>query len=300
MENKPNSVPISIIIPTYGREQVLIETIESLRELQTMPAEIIVVDQSESHQADVEGRLTGWVEDGSIRWIKLSSPSIPHAMNTGLLNQTQQTALFVDDDIKAHEHLLEAHYSAHQQSQFLIVAGRVIQPWDENQKLTDSGHQFNSSERKYIDHFMGGNFSVNKSEAIKLGGFDENFVGVAYRFESDFADRWLSAGHKILFEPAAAVDHLKVAAGGTREYGEHLTTAQPYHAVGAHYYLLISKKFSNKTSAVLLRFIQSIKTRHHLKHPWYIPLTLLAELRGLLMALRLSRAGPKYIRVGDK
>ena len=115
----------------------------------------------------------------------------------------------------------------------MIIAGRIIQPWDKYQKLSDSGHQFNSTEKKYISCFMGGNFSINKQLAIEIGGFDENFIGVAYRFESEFARRWLNAGYSIVFEPAAAIDHLKVDSGGTREYGEHLTTARPFHAVGA-------------------------------------------------------------------
>ena len=35
---------------------------------------------------------------------------------------------------------------------------------------------------------MGGNFSVRRRFALTLGGFDEQFVGAAYRFEADFID----------------------------------------------------------------------------------------------------------------
>jgi len=40
---------------------------------------------------------------------------------------------------------------------------------------------------------MGGNFSVKRDLALRLGGFDENFVHVAYRFEAEFCDRAISA-----------------------------------------------------------------------------------------------------------
>ena len=295
MKNSGRSIPISIVIPTYGREQALIDTISSLLDLEEKPAQIIVADQSMSHQPDVTQQLAVWHQDELINLLSLPEPSIPHAMNTGLLHATQAIVLFVDDDIKAHQHFVKIHYEAQQQTQNLIVAGKVIQPWDEKQKLTDAGHQFNSAEKKFISHFMGGNFSINKHQAINLGGFDENFIGVAYRFESEFAERWVNAGNQILFEPAAVIDHLKVTSGGTRKYGEHTTTVQPFHAVGAYYYLLISKNTDNKPSAILKRLVQSVTTRHHLKRPWYIPVTLLAEIRGLIMARRLAKAGPEYI-----
>ena len=296
-----NPVPISIVIPTYGREQALIDSIESLLALKNKAAEIIVVDQSEYHKPEVMQQLASWHEDDTIKLISLPQPSIPQAMNTGLLTAKQAIILFVDDDIKAHEYLALVHYDSHQQKiQNLIVAGRVIQPWDENQKLIDGGHQFNSIEKKNISHFMGGNFSINKDQAISIGGFDENFIGVAYRFEAEFAQRWINAGYKIQFEPAAAIDHLKVSSGGTREYGEHLTTVQPYHAVGAYYHLLIAGKGENKFLAVLNRLLKSIKTRHHLKRPWYIPLTLIAEIRGLTMARSLAKAGPRFINKSDR
>ena len=35
----------------------------------------------------------------------------------------------------------------------------------------------------WINDFMGGNFSVRREIALKLGGFDEQFVSVAYNFE---------------------------------------------------------------------------------------------------------------------
>ena len=36
---------------------------------------------------------------------------------------------------------------------------------------------------------MGGNFSVRRDIALRLGGFDEQFVRVAYNFEAEFAHR---------------------------------------------------------------------------------------------------------------
>lgn len=287
--------PVSIVIPTCGRDQVLVETIEGLLGLDKPAAEILVIDQSSSHKPGVEDKLDNWCSQGRIRLVKLEAPSIPHAMNTGLEMATNERVLFLDDDIYPHAGLVEAHVNAQTQNPGLLVAGKVIQPWDETGVLDDAGHSFNSGEPKPVSHFMGGNFSVPKTRAIELGGFDENFIGVAYRFEKEFADRWIGAGQLIMFEPKAAIDHLKAETGGTRQYGEHLTTARPEHAVGAYYYYLTSPNVGNKATEITRRLLSSIKTRHHLKKPWYIPVTLLAETRGLIKAKSLSRKGPRLI-----
>jgi GT2 family glycosyltransferase len=138
---------------------------------------------------------------------------------------------------------------------------------------------------------MGGNFSVPRSTALALGGFDENFMRVAYRFEAEFAHRWRQAGGRIWFEPAACLHHLKDGSGGTRSYGSHLTTWRPDHAVGAYYFSLRSRQWGE----LLSRPWRAVATRHHLRHPWHIIGTWLAEAQGLWWAWRLWRSGPKLI-----
>jgi hypothetical protein len=133
---------------------------------------------------------------------------------------------------------------------------------------------------------------VRRDLALALGGFDENFVKVAYRFEAEFAHRWRGGGRRIRYAPAACLHHLKVASGGTRSYGEHLTTWRPDHAVGAYYYGL-------RTGAVgefLGRPLRAVATRYHLRRPWRIPATLVAELRGMAWAIGLYLRGPRLLR----
>jgi hypothetical protein len=139
---------------------------------------------------------------------------------------------------------------------------------------------------------MGGNFSVLRQLAIRLGGFDENFVRVAYRFEAEFAQRWLGSGRRIYFEPAACLHHLKVADGGTRSYGDHRSTWRPDHSVGAYYYALRTGVWRD----FLVRPLQAMATRHHLRHPLAIPTTILAELGGMLWAVGLFLRGPKRLQ----
>jgi GT2 family glycosyltransferase len=288
---------ISIIIPTYQRERVLVDTIAHLLDLEPAAREILVVDQTAEHEPDTQRALAELVSADKIRWIRLSHPSITHAMNVGLEQAGNDIVLFVDDDIIPGGDLISAHASAHETRGCNIVAGQVLQQGEEpvSGEAAGAAFRFCSSRPGYISELMGGNFSIKRRAAVELGGFDENFVQVAYRFEAEFAARALAAGEKIWFEPEASVRHLKSNSGGTRSYGDHLKTIKPSHSVGAYYYLLRSKETPNRLLKILRRPIRAIRTKHHLSHPWWIPPTLLAEAAGFFWAVSLVLRGPRLL-----
>lgn len=288
---------LTVAIPTYRREQVLLDTLDYLLVLEQGPAEILVLDQTEQHQPATAQRLGELDQAGSIRWIQLTPPSIPQAMNRGLLESKHDIVLFVDDDIRPEPELLATHFTAHAEYGDVLVAGRVIQPWEEGQDFAgEQAFRFAGIRPFWIEEFMGGNFSLRRDSALALGGFDENFVRVAYRFEAEFAYRFRASGRRIRFEPAACLHHLRVGAGGTRTYGEHLTTVKPDHAVGAYYYALRTSNGGRWLREFLVRPLRAVATRHHLRRPWWIPVTLLAEVRGMIWALALHWRGPRYLK----
>jgi GT2 family glycosyltransferase len=291
---------ISIVVPTYRRESVLLDSIEYLLNLDPGPAEILIVDQTKEHEAETTSTLRALDNAGKIRWFRLPEPSITGAMNAGLIAARQDIVLFLDDDVIPRANLIKAHSRAHQ-SGSTIVAGQVLQPGEEPEPRLDkpTEFRFRSSTPQAITELMGGNFSIRRDVALRLGGFDENFVQVAYRFEAEFAARALAAGEKILFEPEASIRHLKANAGGTRTYGEHLTTIKPSHSVGEYYYLLRSKQIPRRLFKIIARPFRAIRTRHHLYHPWWIPATLIAEGWGFLWAVALAARGPRLIGKDD-
>jgi glycosyltransferase involved in cell wall biosynthesis len=288
---------VSVVIPTYNRNRILISTLKCI--IKQLPPfhELLVIDQTSLHDYDTEKILEKYDSKNFIRWIRLKYPSIPKAMNTGLLHASHEIILFLDDDIIPNQNLVATHVFSHNHSDADLVAGRVIQPWDPEFKSEDCRvFPFTMKCKHWTDEFMGGNFSVRRSAAIKIGGFDENFVKVAYRFERDFADRLITAGGKILFEPSAIIKHLKLPNGGTRSYGNHLTTIKPNHAVGEYYYVLKHSKHSKRFWYILKRPFREVRTRFHLRKPWWIPIKLIGEIRALLQAISLYKNGPKYIQ----
>ena len=287
---------LTIAIPTYRREAVLVETIARILALDGRPEEILVIDQTEDHDLDVMARLENWNATGAIVWVRLDKPSITAAMNRALVLSTADAVLFLDDDVIPAPELLLVHKRAHDRQTGVLVAGRVIQPWhvEDDPREGGLGVTNPASDGSWsAQTFIGCNFSVDRRAALEIGGFDENFVRVAYDYEKEFSHRWTSAGHAIVFEPAASLRHLKSEGGGTRSYGLHLTTVRPDHAVGAYYCIFRTWSGADSARRLMRRLFGSVVTRHHLRRPWWIPVTLAAELSGLCWALWLARHGSR-------
>ena len=162
--------------------------------------------------------------------------------------------------------------------------------------LQDLDFRFSSNERAFVYNVMAGNLSVRRDRAIAMGGFDERFIGAAYRFETDFARRLIGAGGMIRFEPAASIRHLKLETGGLRSFGDHRKSASPVHAVGDYYFCLLHANEDERGRYIRRRLRQNILTRSHLAHPWWIPPKIVGEMRGLLEARRLVREGRLLIK----
>lgn len=290
--------PLSVVIPTYGRDAVLVETIESVLSLN--PHEVLVIDQTSSHEAATLARLQEMNGSGAIRLVCLPEPNIPRAMNAGLIRAVGEIVLFLDDDVVPSPDLIFSHKASHLAHRGAwVVVGQILQPGQLPQAL-DPGEpfRFNSTAPAWIDLAMAGNMSVKRDRAILAGGFDENFLGAAYMFETEFAGRVLRGGGRIFFEPSASIRHLRAPRGGTRSHGSHLRTLSPAHASGAYYHMFLTFGMVRAVAPVLRRFFSSVATRHHLRHPWWIPVTLIAELRGLLQGIFLFRKGPQLLQKG--
>ncbi len=292
MAESTERLPLTVAVPTYRREAVLLQTLDFLLALQPAAAELLVVDQTEAHESATAARLQALDAAGTIRWLRLARPSITQAMNHALLQATQPRVLFVDDDVRPESQLLAAHWAVHEAQPLALVAGRVVQPWEETADA--AGQELSGlaarGERE-VREFIGCNFSVPREAAVAAGGFDENFVRVAYRYEAEFAHRFMARGGRIVFAPRACLHHLKDGGGGTRAYGDHLTTWRPDHAVGAYYCGLRT----GAPGEFLRRPLRAAATRYHLRRPWRIPATLVAEARGMAWAVGLFLRGPRLL-----
>ncbi len=307
--------PLSIVIPTFNREQVLVDTVNALLPLMEElyhiqggdRCELLLIDQTPRHEPGTESRLSELADAGRLRWLRLAKPNLTGAMNRGLLEAHGELVLYIDDDIIPAPALLIGHLQAHAQNpQAWAVVGQVLQP-DQRPEThphrprgsalwRDLDFAFNGTEPAWIENVMAGNLSLKRERALALGGFDERFPPpVASRFETEFAKRLVVAGGRIYFAPEASIHHLAAASGGTRSRGSHLTSASPRYGVGDCYYALRCGRGWDRVWYLLRKPFREVRTRFHLRHPWWIPVKLVGEVRALGKALKLSQEPPQLI-----
>ena len=298
---------LSVIIPTYNRGSILIDTIELLLRQNDPANEIIIIDQTQYDPADSSFiKLTELTGKRKINWFKLDQPSIPVAMNRGLLLAKSEYVLFLDDDVSFSKDFIENHKNSIKQHNSIGHVGQIIQPWQ--QVVTALNYQsgkglnrdlhfpFNSDHPYPIVNAMAGNLCVNKQNAIDCGGFDQRFTDTAYRFESEFSKRLCRQTEKtLLFAPKASLNHLHVNSGGTRAHGDFFNTIKPIHSACNYYFALKVGTRFEAVEYILRRFGKSIADKIYLRNPWWIPIRLIAECRGIFQAFRMMRKGPIYI-----
>jgi GT2 family glycosyltransferase len=297
---------VAIAIPTYGRDEVLIDTLRSCLEQSEPAGELIVLDQTPQHTPDAERILAEWHADGTIRWERLKRASQPAAMNRALEITSKPLVLFLDDDIIAAPGFVAAHAAAHIREDLWIVVGQIIQPWQQPSDVVpppsspgalkaDLDFPFHSTRPQALQNVMSGHMSVRTDRAREIGGFDENFYGAAYRFDTEFGRRATRCGGLIQFEPRASIRHLRAERGGTRIQGNHLASASPTHGVGDYYFALLHGCRADVAWYCSRRMVREVCTKFHLKHPWYIPVKLIGEIRAFAWACQLIRRGPALL-----
>lgn len=288
---------VTIAIPTYNRGAVLCETIDSLLQLHPRAEEIVIVDQTRDHPPDIAARLQHFESAGAIRMVRLDEPSIPRAMNRALAEAKSAHVLFLDDDIVPSPHLIGAHAEGLKEEGVWAVAGQVLQPGEEPEHfhdlvlrrgaVRDLEFRFSHDAPCDVQNVMAGNLAVDRKRALEIGGFDENYVAVAYRFETDFALRLIAAGGRIRFQPAASIRHLKAPGGGVRMWGDHRNSPSPAHSAGDYYFA--RRHVNDFWRYVGQRLVHNVITRYHMKHPWMIPSKLVGEARGLALGMKLAK-----------
>ena len=272
---------ISVVIPTYGREAVLCDTVKSVLE-QTYPAyEVIVVDQTKNHEPETQTLLSQLADEEKIALYTVDWASLPAARNYAIERSHGSIILFLDDDVDLPAGFLEAHALGFKdRPEVGAIAGRVF----DRMKLSDSSQPLietlppeamdpgiawyyldlvHTTLPQQVLTARGCNMSFRRSVFTDYGlRFDERFEGSAVREESDFCLRFRKTGMAIWYEPAAHLVHLGEETGGCHDIS---TRSLKYQTTFYYNHFLMALK--NLTPMQLLRFSGRLFDCHILGHP---------------------------------
>lgn len=210
---------ITIVVPTYNRKTLLQAAVNSLRQ-QTFPAdryEILIVSDGatdgtdELYQTPLESPRTRLIRQ-EVEGFGLSA-----ARNLGIRAGEGQLVMFFDDDMVAHEGLVEAHVAAHARFDDNVAVRGRVKPAPE---LPDTPfchivlgdvcriYEENPEEARFIDFgtALSWQTSYKRATIARLGGYDETFN--CYGWEDiEFAYRVTRDGLRFYYEPQAISFH---------------------------------------------------------------------------------------------
>ncbi|MBD2690255.1 hormogonium polysaccharide biosynthesis glycosyltransferase HpsN [Anabaena catenula] len=279
MDNYPL---ISVVIPTYRREKLLQDSIVDVLKQDYPNFEVLVVDQTQTHEPETQAFLEEMSAAGKIKLMRLDWASLPGARNYAVRRSQGEIILFIDDDVELEPGFLSAHVKNYLQNPEIgAVAGRVF----DRMKLGDSGGKLeieylppeamdpgiawyhidlvHTTKPQQVLTARGCNMSFRREIFTKYGlKFDERFRGSAVREESDFCLRVRKTGYKIWYDPEAHLVHLGEETGGCHDISMRSLN---YQITFYHNHFLLGLK--NLTFTQALRLYGRLFDCHVLGNP---------------------------------
>lgn len=205
---------ISVIIPTYNREQCIIDLLNCFLKQDYTDYEIIVIDQSDILSEAKKKYIKKCTH--KLRYFHISERGRSLAKNYGILQAKGDLLLFCDDDIIIPSNFLSTHAKHYSIPNIGGVSCRLV---EEGQnpvhiypalKTTFYGRLINrpySTASGFVTSLNGGNMSIRKEALDKSGFFEEYFIGTSMVEEPDLAFRIIKNGYKIYFDSSITIMH---------------------------------------------------------------------------------------------
>jgi GT2 family glycosyltransferase len=250
---------VSVIVPTYAREEPLRDTLEDLLKQDYPSFEVLVIDQTPKHKPEVQEYLDRANQDGKIQLFRVRWSSLPGARNYGIRRARGNIFLFIDDDVQLPAGFIQAHVrNFESRPEVGAVAGRIF----DRMKLAESQgakqiedlppqamdpavawYQLDlvhTVKPQWVISARGCNMSFRRELFDKYAmAFDERFQGSAVREESDFCLGLRRTGYKVWYEPEAHLVHLGEPTGGCHDIS---TRSLQYQITFYHNHFLMAFK----------------------------------------------------------
>jgi GT2 family glycosyltransferase len=298
IKSKETTLKVCLAIPTYNRERVLVETLKSVFGLKPKPNEILVIDQTEEHEPETTRFLQSAHKKGWLRWIKHNPPNLPGARNRALKETNCDILVFIDDDVLLPKSFVENHLKNYEGSDVKAVAGRVTQEmfnypsvpqkWP---RIKDYYYLSLDSNKRVenISTFRGCNFSIRVDYMKFIGGFDENYIGWAYREDSDASIRIWKSGGNIVFDPKSSLIHLAAPSGGCR-INRNIQRPVEWTVSFPANYFAFRHFFPNVEfwkQILILNVRRYVLRKDNLYKIWRFPMAIFAYVYSLLLAFKI-------------
>lgn len=217
------NLSVSVLVPTYNRHQLLVETLKGLLIQKYADKEIVVYDQSADHPAQTLEFLAEHSKE--IRLERGKAQGLVNAYRACMALSSGSICVFVDDDvIITDENFISRHAAHHQTPGIGAVMGQVLHEGQSVPREIDP--RMNSrdgwryvrfdigEEVSDLPSLCGINMSFRRQVYEEVGGFDHRYIRHGFRFETDFSFALIKAGYLIHFDPKISLVHRYGSPGG--------------------------------------------------------------------------------------
>lgn len=217
------SPSVSVLVPTYNRHQLLVETLQGLLIQKYADLEIVVYDQSAGHPAETGEFLAK--HSKAIRHERGRPQGLVNAYRACMALSSGAICVFVDDDvIITDENFIGRHAAHHRHPEIGAVMGQVLHARQSVLRAIDP--RMNSragwryvrfdigQEVSDLPTLGGQNMSFRREVYKEVGGFDERYGAHGFWFETDFSFALRRAGYRIHFDPKISLRHRYGSPGG--------------------------------------------------------------------------------------
>jgi GT2 family glycosyltransferase len=207
-------LPVSLIICSRDRSQMLVETVDSILAGDSVPAEIVIIDQSKTAHPTLAGRHA---EGGcAIRYLWSRTTGLSVARNIAIAAATQSIVAVTDDDVLvAPDWLRTLTHAQVEVGPHGVVTGQVRATEPEQKGGFQLTLKTDATPAVYkgrigTDVLYTLNMAFYRLATAEVGCFDER-LGPGTPFpgaeDNDFGYRLLEMGYTIHYVPSAVVFH---------------------------------------------------------------------------------------------
>jgi len=205
----------SIVIPSFNRRGLLLETLRSLAD-QTLPPERyeVVVGIDGSNDGTLEA-LSQSQFPFALRWVWQDNRGTGAAVNRAAAMARGDVLIFLGDDQRTSRQLVASHLDAQTRHGDVLVQGYY--PNAPECARSGAAMVYDRSIRMLPDifvaggprrwHLWGANFSLRRNTWLRVGGYDESFREYGCE-DTDLGIRIAKLGVRSVFEPGALSSHL--------------------------------------------------------------------------------------------
>jgi GT2 family glycosyltransferase len=200
----PEALPVTVVIPTIGRQAQLNSALESVTACDPRPAEIIVVDQSDT--PEVAEVINGFAALGARR-VPVPGRSIGQATNAGFEAAAHDTVFVTNDDCVVASDWIAVGVRELEATPGAIVTGSVHAPGNASGvpslRYDETPYDFTGTLEDGA--LYGANMVVSRRALLEFGGFDARVRPSAE--DNDLCYRWLRAGRSLRYVPTMRIWH---------------------------------------------------------------------------------------------